>query len=116
MDAEEIKRIEDTCKIKSKEQFIQECENNNILSEWYSFTYDRSKPVSFHKDGVYYGKRGATYCSVLMTLWDVAFEKLIEYKKEYEWQQSGENFRIDEIGITTTEYIDYSWTKKLDLD
>lgn len=102
---EEIKKIEDNCKIKSKEQFIEECEKAGISSDWYSFTYDKTKPVCIDGNSVYYGIAGVTNHSVLMTIWDTAFKKLQSYKKEYEWEISGAGYRITAIDITESEYI-----------
>ena len=34
------------CKIKTKEQFIQECKKNGIEDDWYNFSEEHTKPVS----------------------------------------------------------------------
>lgn len=101
----EKKKIEDNCKIKSKEQFVEECEKAGISSDWYSFTYDKTKPVCIDGNSVYYGKAGVINHSILMTIWDTAFKKLQSYKKEYEWEMSGTEYRITAIDITKSEYI-----------
>ena len=48
------------CKIKTLEQFLDECKKADIDMDWFSFTCDRSKPVSMDDDTVYYGKSGKT--------------------------------------------------------
>lgn len=101
----EKKKIEDNCKIKSKEQFIEECEKAGISSDWYSFIYDKTKPVCIDGNSVYYDKFGVTNCSVLMCIWDIAFKKLLSYKKEYEWKSLGLEYKITAVDITKTEYI-----------
>lgn len=105
MTPEEIKRIEANCVIKTKEDFINECKQAGIPEDWYSFTYDKTKPVCFDGNSVYYGKMGVTNHAVLMTMWDTAFKKLQDYKKQYEWEQSGNIFRIDDINIHSKERI-----------
>lgn len=40
----------DKCKIKTKEQFLDECRKAGISDDWYAFTCDRSKPVSIDED------------------------------------------------------------------
>jgi hypothetical protein len=97
MTDEQIKAIEDKCKIKSKEQFVEECRKAGFPDDWYTFTCDRSVPVSIEGDSVYYGKIGITSCAVIMCIWDVAFEQLLKYKKEYDWEQTGVLYRIDRI-------------------
>lgn len=105
MTFEQIEQIEKQCRIKSAEQFVEECQKNGISSEWYSFYRDSSKQVCFEGNSVYYNKYGVTNCLVPMTMWDLGFEKLLQYKKEYEWQQSGENFKIEKMVISNTECI-----------
>lgn len=103
MTAEEQARIEEGCILKSKEDFIKACEKEGILPEWYSFTYDASKPVCINGNSVYYGTYGVTNCAVLMRIWDIAFEQLEKYKKEYDWKQTQQPFKIDSISF------DYVW-------
>ena len=68
-----------------------------INESWYSFTRDRSKPVSIEGDTVYYGKSGKTIVSYQFQLWDVAFRELLRYKEEYEWEATGAPYRITSV-------------------
>ena len=70
MTEEEIKEIESRCILKSKDDFVEACERENIPSEWYSFGYDKNKPVCITQTSVYYGAYGVTGCSVRMCRWD----------------------------------------------
>ena len=94
-----VKRAEAECKIKSKVEFRKACRKAGIPDDWFSYTYDKSKPVCFDGNSVYYGEYGATNCSVPMAMWDVAYEQLIKYKNEYEWRQSEQPFKIDWVTI-----------------
>ena len=85
------------CKIKTKEQFIEECKKAGIDAAWYAFVCDRSKPVSIDGDTVYYGKSGETNVSYPFQLWDVAFRELRAYKEEYEWEATGASYRITSV-------------------
>ena len=108
MTEEKIREIENKCRIKSKEQFIEECRKAGFPDDWYAFTCDRSKPVSIDEDSVYYRKIGITRFTVLMSRWDTAFEELVKYKKERDWEKSGEPYRIDKIGYETDADIAFS--------
>ena len=59
----------DKCKIKTREQFIDECKRAGINEEWYAFTSDRSRPVSIEGDIVYYGRSGKTIVSYQFQLY-----------------------------------------------
>lgn len=85
------------CRIKTKEQFLQECHSSGIPEDWYAFTCDRSKPVSIDEDTVYYGKSGKTIVAYPFHRWDIAFSKLLSYKKEYEWEATGALYRITSV-------------------
>ena len=87
----------DGCRIKSEEQFIDECKKAGINVDWYAFTCDRSKPVSMDDDTVYYGKSGKTIVSYPFQRWDIAFRKLLRYKEEYEWEATGAPYRITSV-------------------
>lgn len=87
----------DKCRIKSKEQFLDECRKTGIYEEWYAFTCDRSKPVSIDEDTVYYGKSGKTIVSYPFHRWDIAFRELLIYKEEYEWEATGALYRITSV-------------------
>ena len=50
----------DKCRIKTKEQFLQECRMAGISADWYAFTYDQYKPMSMDENTVYYQKSGKT--------------------------------------------------------
>ncbi len=97
--------IYDKYRIKTQEQFIEECRKAEIPDDWYSFTHDRSKPVSIDEDTVYYGKIGKTIVSYDFQRWDNAFEQLLKYKKERQWEQSVELYRIDNIKWETNAEI-----------
>lgn len=73
----------DGCRIKSEEQFVDECEKAGINEDWYAFTCDLSKPVSMDDDTVYYGKSGKTIVSYPFQRWDIAFRELLVYKEEF---------------------------------
>ncbi len=81
------------CRIKTKEQFLDECEKADIDEAWYAFTHDRSKPVSIDEDTVYYGKSGETIVAYPFHRWDIAFRELLRYKEEYEWEATGAPYR-----------------------
>lgn len=85
------------CRIKTQEEFIEECRKAEISDDWYAFTKDTSKPVYMNEDTVYYGKGGHTIVMYDFQRWDIAFEELLRYKKHYQWEQSGELYRIDNI-------------------
>ena len=87
----------DACRIKTKEQFLDECAKAGIDADWYAFTLDRSKPVSIDEDTVYYGKSGKTIVSYPFHRWDIAFHKLLVYKEEYEWEATGAPYRITSV-------------------
>lgn len=87
----------DGCKIKTKEQFLDECRKAGIDADWFAFTFDRSKPVSIDEDTVYYGKSGKTIVSYPFHRWDIAFRELLIYKEEYEWEATGAPYRITSV-------------------
>ena len=87
----------DKCRIKTKEQFLEECRMAGIPETWYAFTCDRSKPVSIDEDTVYYGKGGETIVAYPFHRWDIAFDKLLIYKEEYEWEATGAPYRITSV-------------------
>ena len=87
----------DKCKIKTKEQFLDECRKAGISDDWYAFTCDRSKPVSIDEDTVYYGKSGETIVTYPFHRWDIAFNKLLRYKEESEWEATGALYRITSV-------------------
>ncbi len=97
MTEQEIQKIEEKCKIKSKDEFLHACNKAGIKSEWYSFSYDKNKPVCFDGNSVYYGIAGVTNCHVEMTKWDVGYDKLLNYKNEYEWEQLGLQYKVESI-------------------
>ena len=84
-------------KIKTEEQFLEECEKAGISEDWYAFTFDRSKPVSIDEDTVYYGKSGKTIVSYPFQRWDIAFRELLAYKEKSEWQATGAPYRITSV-------------------
>ena len=88
----------DKCRIKTKEQFLEECRMAGISADWYAFTCDRSKPVSIDENTVYYQKTGKTIVAYPFHRWDIAFTELLRYKEEYEWEATGAPFRI--IAVT----------------
>ncbi len=53
----------DMCRIKTEEQFLEECQKAGMDADWYAFACDRSKPVSMDEDTVYYGRSGKTIVS-----------------------------------------------------
>lgn len=106
MTNEQIEKIKSRCRIKTKEQFISECSKKEISSDWYSFTYDESKPVSFDGTHLYYGKYGVTSEYVLLRMWDAAFEKLSEYKKDYLRKQLRVKSEMISVRISVKEFID----------
>ncbi len=85
------------CKIKTKEQFLEECNKAGIDPDWYAFRFDRSKPVSIDEDTVYYGKSGKTIVAYPFHRWDIAFRELLIYKEEYEWEATGAPYRITSV-------------------
>ena len=85
------------CKIKTLEQFLDECKKVGIDMDWFSFTCDRSKPVSMDDDTVYYGKSGETIVAYDFQRWDVAFRELLIYKEESEWEATGAPYRITSV-------------------
>lgn len=87
----------DLCRIKTEEQFLDECKIAGIDENWYAFVCDRSKPVSIDADTVYYGKSGETIVSYPFQRWDIAFRELVAYKKEYEWEATGAPYRITSV-------------------
>lgn len=110
LNEKQIKRIEDKCVLKSKKDFINACNNADIPAEWYSFEYDKKKPVCVDNRSVYYGDCGVVNCSVYMSVWDIAFEKLMNYKQEYEWEHSDEKFRVVLV------QPEYKWNIKYNKD
>jgi hypothetical protein len=87
----------DMCRIKTGEQFLEECQKAGIDADWYTFTCDRSKPVSMDDDTVYYGKSGKTIVSYPFQRWDIAYSELLRYKEEYEWEATGAPYRITSV-------------------
>ena len=87
----------DACRIKTKEQFLDECRKAGINEDWYAFTCDRSKPVSIDEDTVYYGRIGETIVSYPFHRWDIAFRELLIYKEEFEWEATGAPYRITSV-------------------
>ncbi|MBQ2591972.1 MAG: hypothetical protein II567_01655, partial [Candidatus Riflebacteria bacterium] len=85
--AKRRQEIYDKCRVKTQEQFIEECRKAEIPDDWYAFTKDTSKPVFMNEDTVYYGKGGHTIVMYDFQRWDVAFEELLRYKKHYQWEQ-----------------------------
>ena len=85
------------CKIKTLEQFLDECKKAGIDMDWFSLTCDRSKPVSMDDDTVYYGKSGETIVAYDFQRWDVAFRELLIYKEESEWEATGAPYRITSV-------------------
>ena len=85
------------CRIKTREQFLDECRKAGIDENWYAFVCDRSKPVSMDENTVYYGRSGETIVSYPFQLWDIAFRELARYKEEYEWEAIGAPYRITSV-------------------
>ena len=85
------------CRIKTEEQFLDECRKAGIDEDWYAFTCDRSKPVSMDEDTVYYGRSGETIVSHPFQRWDIAFRELTFYKEEHEWEATGAPYRITSV-------------------
>ena len=69
------------CRIKTQEEFIEECRKADIQDSWYAFTEDNSKPVYMNENTVFYGEGGKTIVSYDFQRWDTAFEQLLRYKK-----------------------------------
>ena len=46
MNGSQDSRLENGCRIKTKEQFIEACRAAAIPDDWYAFVRDRTKPVS----------------------------------------------------------------------
>lgn len=105
MTPEEIARIESSVKIRSEEELIQKCEELGIPRSWYSFTGDKSCKVTLDGRSVFYGIMGMTTCAVRLCVYDVMFEKLLDCKKDYDFEQSDESLRIDSISIMVSEHI-----------
>ena len=93
----EQQELLDRYRIKTREQFIDECRKAGINEDWYTFVCDRSKPVSIDEDTVYYGRSGETIVAYPFQLWDTAFQKLLAYKEEYEWEATGAPYRINSV-------------------
>ena len=70
------------CRIKTEEQFLDECRKAGISDDWYAFACDHSKPVSMDEETVYYGKSGKTLVSYPFQRWDIAFRELLACKEE----------------------------------
>lgn len=113
MTSEEIARIESTAKIRSEEEFIQKCEELGIPRSWYSFTEDRSCKVYLDGRSVHYDIMGMTTCAVKLCVYDVMFEKLLDCKKDYEFEQSNAPLRIERISFGVKEniskYLEYPY-------
>ena len=99
----------DACKIKTKEQFIEECKKAGIDEDWYAFTFDRSRPVSIDDDTVYYGKSGETIVAYPFHRWDIAYDKLLIYKEEREWEATGAPYRITSVKFESNANITSSF-------
>lgn len=95
----------DACKIKTREQFLDECRKAGIDEDWYTFICDRSKPVSIDEDTVYYGKSGETIVAYPFHRWDIAFSKLLAYKEEHEWEATGAPYRITSVKWESNAHI-----------
>lgn len=87
----------DRCRIKTREQFLEECRMAGISEDWYAFTCDPSKSVSMDEDTVYYHKTGKTIVSYPFQRWDIAFRELLSYQEEYEWEATGAPYRITSV-------------------
>ena len=105
---EEQERL-NNCKIKTLEQFLDECKKVGIDMDWFSFTCDRSKPVSMDDDTVYYGKSGETIVAYDFQRWDVAFRELLIYKEESEWEATGAPYRITSVKWKSDANIQLSY-------
>ena len=105
---EEQERL-NNCKIKTLEQFLDECKKAGIDMDWFSFTCDRSKPVSMDDDTVYYGKSGETIVAYDFQRWDVAFRELLIYKEESEWEATGAPYRITSVKWKSDANIQLSY-------
>lgn len=103
MDREEILA---NCKIKTEEQFIEECRKNAIKDEWYNFSEEHTKPVSIGKECVTYGNGGWTGCAIAEQRWDVAMEKLLKHKAFVEWEKSGAALKIEDVKFETKYYLE----------
>ena len=97
------------CKIKTLEQFLDECKKAGIDMDWFSFTCDRSKPVSMDDDTVYYEKSGKTIVAYDFQRWDVAFRELLIYKEESEWEATGAPYRITSVKWKSDANIQLSY-------
>ena len=93
------------CRIKTQEEFIEECRKADIQDSWYAFTEDNSKPVYMNENTVFYGEGGKTIVSYDFQRWDTAFEQLLRYKQKFLWEQSGELYKIDDIKWQTNANI-----------
>ncbi len=77
------KDAEDRCRIRTREQFEEECKKAGIPENWCGYTHDRTRPVSMDEKTVYYRKIGKTLVSYPFQRWDVAFEELLKYRDQY---------------------------------
>lgn len=93
------------CKIKTKEQFIQECKKNGIEDDWYNFSEEHTKPVSIGNEHVTYGIVGRTNCAFPETRWDEAMEHLLKYKSFVEWERSGSPLKIEDVEFKTKYFV-----------
>ncbi|MCR4631083.1 MAG: hypothetical protein K5786_05585 [Treponema sp.] len=94
------------CKIKTKEQFIDECRKNGINDDWYNFSEEHTRPVSIGEEHVTYGIGGWTGCPFPETRWDVALEQLLKYKDFVEWEASGSPLKIKNVEFKTEYYLE----------
>ncbi len=93
------------CKIKTEEQFIEECSKRGIEDDWYNFSEEHTKPVSIGKESVTYGNGGWTGCAIPEQRWDVAMEKLLKYKAFVEWEKSGNALKIEDVKFETEYFL-----------
>ena len=93
------------CKIKTKEQFIQECKKNGIEDDWYNFSEEHTRPVSIGNEHVTYGIVGRTNCAFPETRWDEAMEHLLKYKRFVEWERSGSPLKIEDVEFKTKYFV-----------
>ena len=100
--------MSDYSNIKTKEEFIEFCNKNGIHQDWYGFETDNSYPVTINGCQVLTARGGYTGCNDEARALQVAIEKLLKYKEKYDWEHSGETFRITSVDL---ELLGFSFSQ-----
>ena len=96
---------ENYCMLRTEEAFIKRCEESEIDSSWYSLDGGNA-PIRLKGNRVYYENEALMCCFVQMSVYDIMYEALLDFKERHEWERSDELYRISAIYINSKYWME----------